>query len=107
MSTATTYPHIEGDASGMPYIRGTRFKVVQIILDRLAYNWDADEIQKQHPQLTLGQIYSALAYYHDNQAEMDALIDERARKAEELLAATPPSSLRAKLQAAKRQQGAR
>src|SRR6188768_2391808 len=102
MTTATAYPHVELDETGMPFIRGTRFKVVQIVLDRLAYHWDADEIQKQHPQLTLGQIYSALAYYHDHQAEIDALIDERSRKADELLAALPPSALRSKLQAAKR-----
>jgi uncharacterized protein (DUF433 family) len=105
MTTATAYPHVDLDQTGMPYIRGTRFKVVQIILDRLAYDWGADEIQKQHPQLTLGQVYGALAYYYDHKTEMDALIDERARKADEVLAALPPSPLRARLQAAKRQRG--
>jgi uncharacterized protein (DUF433 family) len=105
MSTATTYPHIEVDASGMPYIRGTRFKVVHIILDRLAYHWDADEIQRQHPQLTLAQIYSALAYYYDHQPQMDELIERRAQRADDLIAALPPSPVRAKLQAIKRQRG--
>ena len=104
-TTATAYPHVELDETGLPYIRGTRFKVVQIVLDRLAYDWHAEEIQKQHPQLSLGQIHSALAYYYDHRSEMDALIDRRARKADELLAANPPSQLRVKLQAIKRQPG--
>ena len=34
MRTATAYPHVELDETGMPYVRGTRFKVVQIVLDQ-------------------------------------------------------------------------
>jgi uncharacterized protein (DUF433 family) len=104
MATATAYPHVEVDEAGMPYIAGTRFKVLQIIMDRLAYDWHADQIQHQHPQLTLGQIHSALAYYYDHEAEMHELIERRAQEAEALIAALPPSPLRAKLQAAKRRQ---
>ena len=104
MATATEYPHVELDeTTGMPYVRGTRFKVTQIVLDRLAYNWDADEIQRQHPQLTLAQIYAALAYYHDHKEQIDALIEARERRAEEILRGLPPSPLRARLQALKRQ----
>ena len=103
VTTSTEYSHIEVDPTGMPYVRGTGFKVVQIILDRLAYNWDVDEIQRQHPQLSLAQIHSALAYYHDHQAVMDDLIERRAQEAEEILANLPPSPLRARLQEAKRQ----
>ena len=103
MTTGTTYPHIEVDASGMPFIRGTRFKVITIVLDRLAYHWDADEIQRQHPRLSLAQIYNALAYYYDNQSEMDDLIARRTREADAIIASLPPSPARAKLQAIKRQ----
>lgn len=104
MATATEYPHVELDEStGMPYVRGTRFKLVQIVLDRLAYNWDADEIQRQHPQLTLAQVHAALAYYYDHRTKIDALIERREREAEEFFASMPPSPLRAKLQAIKRQ----
>jgi len=37
------------------------------VLDKIAYGWSPEEIQYQHPQLTLGQVYSALAYYADRQ----------------------------------------
>ena len=79
-----TYAHIEFIPNGVPYIAGTQTKVVEIALDRLAYHWDADEIHRQHPHLSLGQIYSALAYYHDHQAEMDREIDEQLLEVEKI-----------------------
>ena len=36
-----------------------------------------EELQHQHPHLTLGQIYSALAYYSDHQEEMDLTIEKQ------------------------------
>jgi uncharacterized protein (DUF433 family) len=57
------YPHIEISADGVPMLSGTRIKVIEIALDHLTHHWDAEEIQRQHPHLSLGQIHSALAYY--------------------------------------------
>ena len=53
--------------------------MIEVALDRLAHHWDAEEIQHQHPHLTLGQIHSCLAYYYDHQPEMDRLINEQLR----------------------------
>lgn len=91
------YPHIESAAEGVPIIAGTRTKVVEVVLDRLAHHWDADEIQRQHPHLSLAQIYAALAYYHDHQDEMDREIDERLEHVDHIAASQPPSVVRAKL----------
>ena len=77
MSTPTSYAHIEIRADGKPWLVGTQTKVLEVALNRIAYHWDADEIQRGLPFLTLGQIYSCLAYYHDHQEEMDRLIDEQ------------------------------
>jgi uncharacterized protein (DUF433 family) len=52
-----TYPHVEATPEGVPYIAGTQTKVIEVVLERLAYHWDADEIHRQHPHLSLGQIY--------------------------------------------------
>jgi len=38
----------------------------------------------QHPQLTMGQIYAALAYYSDHQEKMDALIKQQLEELERL-----------------------
>jgi hypothetical protein len=71
--------------------------VVEVVLDRLAHHWDADEIQRQHPYLSLAQIYAALAYYHDHQDEIDREIDERLERVERIAASQPPSVVRARL----------
>jgi uncharacterized protein (DUF433 family) len=73
--------------SGVAYISGTRTKVLEIALDRIAHHWDADEIQRQHPQLKLGQIYGALAHYADHQEELDKQIEEQVRFVESSRAA--------------------
>jgi len=100
---ATAYPHIELNAKGQPCLDGTRTKVVDIVLDRLAYHWDADEIQRQHPHLTLSQIYSALAYYYDHQTGVDGDIAERMRDADEFFARRPEPPFMARLRALKNQ----
>jgi uncharacterized protein (DUF433 family) len=94
-----TYAHIEFIPKGVPYIAGTQTKVVEIALDRLAYHWDADEIHRQHPHLSLGQIYSALAYYYDHQAEMDREIEEQLRQVDQIKASLGESPVRLKLKA--------
>jgi uncharacterized protein (DUF433 family) len=97
-----TYPHLAFDAAGQPVIAGANTPVLVIAIDRLAHHWDADEIRRQRPHLTLGQIYSALAYYYDNEAEMNRLIAERESLADDLVARFENQTLRARLQAATR-----
>jgi hypothetical protein len=46
---------------------------------------NAAELLEQHPQLTLGQIFSALAYYWDHQSEMDVLLAADELETERLL----------------------
>ena len=69
-----TYPHLANDGAGTATIAGTTTKVVEVALDRIAHHWDADEIQRQHPHLSLSQIHAALAYYYDHQTELDGVI---------------------------------
>src|ERR1700730_5482607 len=99
MSTAIKYPHVELRADGKPWLIGTQAKVVEVVLDRLAHHWDADEIQRQHPHLTLAQIYSSLAYYYDHQQEIDRAIEEQLQQVDELRPRQGESALRSKLSA--------
>jgi uncharacterized protein (DUF433 family) len=99
MVTTTSYAHIEIRADGKAWLIGTQTKVLEVALDRIAYHWDGDEIQRQHPHLTLGQIYSCLAYYHDHQAEMDRTIEEQLERIKQLRAQQGESPIHAKLRA--------
>ena len=76
----TNYEHISLDDKGVPIISGTTMKVIEVVLEKMAYGWSAEEIHFQHSYLTLGQIYSALAYYSDHQEELDRDIEQRKEK---------------------------
>ena len=71
------YAHVELSSDGVPFIEGTTTKVIEVALDRLAHHWDADEIQRQYPHLSLAQIYGALAYYCDHEVELNRDIEQR------------------------------
>ena len=93
----TRYEHIVLDDAGIPLIAGTTMKVIELVLERSAYGWSAEELHFQHPYLSLGQIHSALAYYWDHQEELDHDIARRRAGVEELRRTTPPSPLIARL----------
>lgn len=70
------YPHIdrlEGEPARLQRI--SRIRVAQIVMDYLAYGWSVEEIYRQHPYLHLAEIYAAMGYYFDHQAEIDAEIN--------------------------------
>jgi len=89
--------HIEIDDKGVASIRGANTKVVEVVLDKLAYGWSPEEIHFQHPHLSLAQIHSALAYYYDNQEKLDSEIETRRQEAEQLRAKVSNPALREKL----------
>lgn len=75
--TAEFSTQIEVDARGMAWLAGTRTKVAEIVLDKIAYGWSPEEICFQHSRLSLAQVYAALTWYYENQAHVDAQIRER------------------------------
>lgn len=98
------YAHISFNSDNVAIVAGTRTKVRMVAMDHISHGWDAQEIHRQYPYLTLGQIHSALAYYYDHKAEMDAEIDQDLKEADRLMAEIEnlqgPSPLKAKLKAA-------
>ena len=99
MLTDTLYRHIGLDEKKGPVIEGTRYKVVHLIEERLSHGWSAEELQFQHPDLTLGQIHSALAYYEDHREELDFEIEQSVAEYDRLRAASRPSAIAEKLRA--------
>lgn len=70
--TAIFATQIEIDSSGVAWLAGTKVKVVEVVLDKLAHGWSPEEIHYQHPHLSLAQIHGALTYYYENQSALDA-----------------------------------
>jgi uncharacterized protein (DUF433 family) len=97
MSIETTYEHITLTESGVPMIEGTTTKIVEIVLETKAYGWSPEEIHFQHPYLSLGQIYSAMAYYFDHSQDFEREIGERLEKVRNIRADLGESKIRTKL----------
>ena len=74
MNSVAEFSHVVIDTSGRAWIDDSNTKVIEVVRDHIAYGWSPEEINWQHPQLSLAQIYGALAYYHDNRSTMDAEI---------------------------------
>ena len=84
----TPYKHIFIMDDGRAMIGGTRIKVENIaVYDRSGMG--AEEIRKSCPSLTMGQV-SALAYYCDNKALVEAQIEEGDRYVEKMRVANEP-----------------
>ena len=99
MLSETRYEHIMLNEAQVPMIAGTTMKVTELVLDHLAYGWSPEELHFQHPDLTLGQIHSALAYYWDHKAELDEDIDRRLQGVDQLQRKMPSTSLADRLKA--------
>ena len=95
----TRYEHIVLNDDTIPMIAGTTMKVVELVLDRIAYGWSPEELHFQHPYLTMGQTYSALAYYADHQEELDEDIQKRLELVDQLQMTLDPPPLLDRLKA--------
>jgi uncharacterized protein (DUF433 family) len=77
MATATEHCYITTDQhilGGEPIIKGTRTPVRAIVeLWRLGI--PPEEIPRRLPHLTLAQVFDALSYYSDHQAEINGHIE--------------------------------
>ena len=69
--------------SGEPIIKGTRTPVRSIV-EMWRINVSPEEIPQRLPHLSLSQVFDALSYYLDHQAEINAHI-ERNRISESLI----------------------
>ena len=80
----------------------TNVKVIEVVLDHLAYGWNAETIRENHPHLSLARVYAALAWYYDHQTEMDSELDRQDGRIRALRAASGQSSLQRRLAAQRR-----
>ncbi|MBA2494354.1 MAG: DUF433 domain-containing protein [Acidobacteria bacterium] len=86
MDTAIAYRYITTNKeilSGEPIIKGTRTPVRSIV-EKWRLGYTPEDIIRSLPYLTLAQVFEAMSYYYDNQAEIDGYI-ERNRIPDELI----------------------
>lgn len=95
--TAVFATQIELDTLGVAWIANTKTKVIEIVLDKVAYGWSPEEIHFQHPHLSLAQIYGALTYYYENQSQLDAQIKNQEDEAGKLAAQVSDPDFRRRL----------
>lgn len=96
---ATDYLYITTDEQGVPWIAGAPTKLVELILDTVAYGWSPEELHFQHPHLSMGQIHSALAYYWDHKQAIDADIERRLVLVDDIHRTVSPTRLDERLRA--------
>ena len=74
----TEYRHITrvpGVCGGRPIVKGTR-TAVKSVVGYYKMGLSVEEILEGLPHLTPAQVYEALSYYHDHQAEIERDIEE-------------------------------
>jgi uncharacterized protein (DUF433 family) len=105
MAEATTgYKHIKLDEDGTARVAGTRSRVIDLVMERRAFGYSPEEMQRQHPHLSLAQIHAALAYYWDHQDALDAEIERRTEDVDVLQQSAPSPPVMERLQRARRSQ---
>lgn len=69
----TTNPHVR---NGRPCIAGTTIEIAVIATAKIMGGREPEEIASDH-DLSLPQVYTALAYYYENKASVDETIEHR------------------------------
>jgi uncharacterized protein (DUF433 family) len=100
--TATFVTRIELDERGIAWIAGTKVKVNEVVLDKIAYGSSPEEIHFQHPHLSLAQVYGALTYYYENQDQVDEQIRRGLEESDKLAVHLSNAQFRRKLDNLKR-----
>src|SRR6266545_4131512 len=79
---------VDGALGPKARIAGHRIRVLDVAIWHEKLGLSPDEIVEQHPEITLADVYAALAYYWDNQKEIEDAIQAEHSLADELRAKT-------------------
>jgi uncharacterized protein (DUF433 family) len=86
VTAGTGYPHITRDADGVLRVGGHGLKLILLVAEHRYRGMTAAEMVAAFSSLTLGEVHSALAYYYDHQAVLDADLARRIARTDELRA---------------------
>jgi uncharacterized protein (DUF433 family) len=93
---------IEIDEYGVAWIVGANTKVIEVVVDKLAHGSSPEELHFQYPHLSLAQIHATISFYHEHETELEAEIERRLVRVNELAALEPAFPLRQRLRELKR-----
>jgi uncharacterized protein (DUF433 family) len=99
MKSVDGYKYVAIDERGIPLIKPTTMKIIELISERRAYKWGAKKQQEEHPYLILSQVHSALSYYFDHKREIENDIKRRNEFVEEMRKKMGPSLLAERIKA--------
>jgi uncharacterized protein (DUF433 family) len=86
-----------GTCGGKPRVDGTRIRVMDIFIWCERMGCSPEEVVATYPQLTLGDVHAALAYYHDHSEEIEASMQEAHDFVERMKSELGPGPLEQKL----------
>ncbi|MDB5293974.1 MAG: uncharacterized protein JWL69_5215 [Phycisphaerales bacterium] len=98
--TVATIAHVVVDDKGVARITGRDTRVIEIVLDKIAYDWTPEQIREQHPHLSLAEIHSAFVFYYDHQAQLDAQIKRELAEVDAIRARAGESPVHVRLRKA-------
>lgn len=75
-TTVSRIEKVPGKCGGRPCIAGTRIRVWDVYVLHELQGKSADEVVAAYPELSLSDVYAALAYYFDHKEEIDAEMKE-------------------------------
>jgi uncharacterized protein (DUF433 family) len=102
MAAELTYPHIVKEPDRPARLeRHPRTRVAMIAAEYLWRGWSAEEIARQYPYLTLGEVHAAMTYFFDHRDEIENELVAEYRNVEawKKQHPTPPLLLRLREQA--------
>ena len=70
--------------NGQPILAGTQLRVSDLVASHLHRGLSPDALAVNY-KLSLGQVYAALAYYYQNKSQIDELMKQEARRADNYL----------------------
>lgn len=86
-----------GICGGKPRIAGHRIKVQHVAIWHERMGMTPAQIVADYPQLSLGKVHAALAYYYDHREEIEKHIEDDEKFVADMMAKAPPSLLQQKL----------
>lgn len=83
ISAVVTVVPLQKDADGVIRVGGTRVTLDTVIAAFLE-GATAEEIVQQYPSLALADVYAVISYYLQNQAEVEAYLQQRREEARQV-----------------------